>query len=159
MQVSFLLALLLLQLVHVLFLGLHDWIPLGGLNDVRAVRRENSLGELLLGTLMSTAPFVPPLLGSAEHLHTGLPGWITRWLVIGYGLLFMGELRAWWVPYFFGAKPGLAERYRAMFGATLRFLPERNGIVVNTLHVGLHTCTLALLVLIAFAIHAGAAHW
>jgi hypothetical protein len=29
-------ALLALQLFHVLFLSLHDWVPLGNLNDVRA---------------------------------------------------------------------------------------------------------------------------
>ena len=31
-------ALFALQCFHVLFLALHDWIPLGSLNDVKAVR-------------------------------------------------------------------------------------------------------------------------
>jgi hypothetical protein len=28
-------ALLILQIFHVLFLALHDWVPLGNLNDLR----------------------------------------------------------------------------------------------------------------------------
>ena len=31
-----------LQSVQVLFLAIHDWLPLGRLNDVRAVRREDT---------------------------------------------------------------------------------------------------------------------
>lgn len=31
-----------LQVFHVLFLALHDWIPRGPLNDVKAVRAQNS---------------------------------------------------------------------------------------------------------------------
>ena len=38
-------ALFLLQLFQVAFLLLHDWIPLGRLNDIAAVRRENSRQE------------------------------------------------------------------------------------------------------------------
>jgi hypothetical protein len=35
-------ALLALQLFNVLFLSLHDWVPLGTLNDVKAVRGSKS---------------------------------------------------------------------------------------------------------------------
>ena len=34
--------LLALQAFHVLFLLFHDWIPLGSLNNIAAVRAENS---------------------------------------------------------------------------------------------------------------------
>jgi hypothetical protein len=36
-----------------------------------------------------------------------------------------------------------------MFGNTHAFLPERNGIRPNTLHILLHACTAATLVLLA----------
>ena len=50
------LALLLaLQIFHVAFLALHDWIPLGRLNDVRAVTKENPRGKLLIGTAITTS--------------------------------------------------------------------------------------------------------
>ena len=41
--------------------------------------------------------------------------------------------------------PERAARYQVMFGATRAFLPERNGIRPNTLHVILHIVTLATL--------------
>ena len=43
-------ALLALQLFHVLFLSLHDWVPLGNLNDLKAVRAAN--GRLLANTVI-----------------------------------------------------------------------------------------------------------
>ena len=48
-----------------------------------------------------------------------------------------------------------AARYRALFGGTHAFLPGRNGIVPNTLHVALHAATLATLpALAAWTLHA-----
>jgi hypothetical protein len=41
-----------------------------------------------------------------------------------------------------------AARYQAMFGQTHAFLPERNGIRPNTLHVILHAATLTTLVVL-----------
>ena len=111
--------LLALQAFHVLFLLLHDWIPLGSLNNVAAVRAANPAGKLLIGTLISTSFF-----------------------------LFYGELRAWWIPYFGAPQPERAARYQTMFANTHSFLPARNGIPLNTLHVLLHAFTLATLVVI-----------
>ena len=34
-------ALFAIQCFHVMFLALHDWVPLGKLNDVKAVRAAN----------------------------------------------------------------------------------------------------------------------
>jgi hypothetical protein len=42
--------LLALQVLQVVFLWIHDWIPLGRLNDVAAVRSQNSLGRLVIVT-------------------------------------------------------------------------------------------------------------
>jgi hypothetical protein len=64
-------------------------------------------------------------------------------------MLFAGELRAWWWPYLIRPEPDRAARYRGMFGKTSAFLPERNGIVPNTLHVALHAATAATLILLA----------
>jgi len=52
------------------------------------------------------------------------------------------------IPYFFRPDVKRAARYRAMFGHTHAFLPERNGIVPNTLHVALHAATLATLLIL-----------
>jgi len=69
-------ALLGLQAFQVAFLWLHDWLPLGRLNDVAAVRRQHTLG----------------------------------WLWISYGILLVGQIRAWWIPYLFKPEPARAER-------------------------------------------------
>ena len=143
-----------LQAFHVAFLLLHDWVPLGRLNNLKAVRAENPGGRLLRTTLISAAPFAVGLAATAFYFYGrggAFPGWAQWWLWISYALLFAGELRAWWVPYFsgVGSTPEKVQRFRAMFGGTSAFLPERNGIQPNTLHVILHVCTLVLLVVLA----------
>ncbi|HEX4155250.1 MAG TPA: hypothetical protein VHY48_06520 [Acidobacteriaceae bacterium] len=138
-------TLLALECFHVAFLLLHDWVPLGGLNDVQAVRAENPGSRLLRTTLISAAPFVVGLVGSFWFLHRGYPMWLWYWLWASYALLFAGELNAWWIPYVKGTTEERVKRYRAMFGRTWAFLPERNGIVPNALHVVLHAATLATL--------------
>lgn len=137
-----------LQCFHVLFLALHDWIPLGTLNDVKAVRAENSIQKLLAATLISTAPYLVGLVASALHFGSVYPKWLMGWLWISYAFLFSGELEAWWFPYLFGAKPERVARYEVMFGGTLAFLPVRNGIRINTLHVILHVATVAVLIVL-----------
>jgi hypothetical protein len=137
-----------LQIFHVAFLALHDWMPLGRLNDVKAVRTENPRGKLLLGTVISTAPFAVGLAASWRHLHGPYPGWLWYLLWIAYVLLFVGELEAWWIPYLRGTSAERVERYKAMFGKTLAFLPEHHGIVPNALHVVLHIATLATLIVL-----------
>jgi hypothetical protein len=142
-------ALLGLQCFHVLFLALHDWIPLGSLNDVKAVRLANPIHKLVGGTLISLTPFAIGLCASVVYFGGAYPSWLLWWLWISYSLLFFGELKAWWVPYLFVSDPVRAARYQSMFGATQAFLPERNGIRPNTLHVILHLATLTTLFVLA----------
>jgi hypothetical protein len=138
-----------LQVFQVLFLLLHDWVPLGRLNDVAAGRAENPGGRLLRATIISTAPFLVPLAASFAYVGSRYPHWLWTWLWIAYGLLFVGELRAWWFPYFFGTHTERVVRYGRMFDRTHSFLPRRNGIEPNTLHVVLHVVTLGTLVVLA----------
>jgi hypothetical protein len=142
-------ALLALQGFHVLFLALHDWIPFGTLNDVKAVRAANPGGKLLAATLISLAPFAIGLTVSAIYFGRIYPSWLLWWLWISYALLFVGELKAWWIPYLFRSEPERAARYQLMFNETHAFLPARNGIRLNTLHVILHVVTLTTLVVLA----------
>lgn len=142
-------SLITLQALQVAFLWLHDWIPLGRLNDTAATRSQNTIRALVITTLVQSVPFTIGLAGSLAHLHTPYPAWLWRWLWISYGILFAGELQAWWIPYLLHPEPARAARYQAMFGATHAFLPERNGIVPNTLHTLLHAATLATLLVLA----------
>lgn len=135
--------LLWLQMFQVAFLLLHDWIPLGRLNDVQAVRRQNTLIAMVLGTFIGA---LFPTIGLAltlKYVQSGWPPWLHTYLLASYGSLFVGELEAWWVPYLVWPEPKRAARYEAMFGNTSAFLPPRNGIRINTLHFALHAATFA----------------
>ena len=141
-------ALIGLQASQVAILWTHDLVPLGPLNDTKAVRRSDTLGHLVRVTLIQSVPYTVGLVGSILRWERPWTGWLLPWLWISYGLLFAGELRAWWWPYLVRPEADRAARYRGMFGRTHGFLPERNGITPNTLHVVLHACTAATLVLL-----------
>ena len=126
--------LLALQAFHVLFLLLHDWIPLGSLNNIAAVRAANPNGKLLMATAISTSFFLFGFIASILHRNGPYPHWLLWYLLISYLFLFYGELQAWWIPYFGAPQPERAARYQAMFANTRSFLPPRNGIPLNTLH-------------------------
>jgi hypothetical protein len=139
-------TLLALQCFDVVFLALHDWIPLGPLNDLTGVRAANPGSKLLVTTLVSFAPYAVGLAGSIVYFGHMYPGWLFWWLWISYALLFAGQMKAWWVPYLLRPDPGRAARYKVMFGTTHSFLPERNGMRVDTLHLVFHVATIGLLI-------------
>lgn len=139
-------ALIVLQGFQVLFLWLHDWVPLGPLNDVKAVRSQDTVFRLVVVTLIQSVPFTIGLLFSLLCFGRMYPHWLYLWLWISYSILFAGQIRAWWIPYLFRAEPQRAARYQIMFGNTHRFLPTRNGLAPNTAHIMLHMATAATLV-------------
>jgi hypothetical protein len=141
-------ALLALQSFQLAFLLLHDWIPLGRLNDVRAVQAAHPRRLLLTGTLVSSLLPSIGLLLSLLHRGVAWPVWLTAYLAGTYLFLFVGEIEAWWAGYFFGYRIDRAASYRDMYGNTIAFLPERNGIQPNTLHVAVHATTVITLVLL-----------
>jgi hypothetical protein len=141
-------CLLALQTFQVLFLWVHDWVPLGRLNDVAAAQSQDSKARLATVTLIQSVPFTLPLLFCWTYFKRSYPGWLILWLAISYVTLFVGQLRAWWVPYLLKPEPDRAARYRIMFGKTHSFLPMRNGMVPNTAHILLHLASLLTLVLL-----------
>jgi uncharacterized protein YndB with AHSA1/START domain len=142
--------LLTLQVLQVAFLWLHDWIPLGRLNDVTAARG-NDTRRLIRTTLIQSVPYSIGLWFSARYFNHGFPEWLRIWLWTSYGLLFLGEIRAWWWPYLVRQDLSRAARYQMLFGSTHAFLPRRHGMVPNTLHVLLHGLTAATLLVLPIA--------
>jgi hypothetical protein len=138
-------VLIVLQGFQVLFLWLHDWVPLGRLNDVKAVRSQDTAFRLVIVTLIQSMPFTIGLLFSLLYFGRLYPRWLSLWLWISYSAIFLGQIRAWWIPYLFRAEPKRAVRYQIMFGNTHHFLPTRNGLVPNTAHIMLHLATAATL--------------
>ncbi len=141
-------VLLALQVFQVLFLWIHDWVPLGCLNDVAAVRNQDTRRRLVIVTLIQSVPWTIGLCFSLLHFKESYPGWLYDWLLISYGLLFIGQIRAWWIPYILRPEPERAARYQIMFGKTHSFLPPRNGLVPNTAHILLHLATAATLIIL-----------
>jgi hypothetical protein len=145
-------VLLYLQALQVLILALHDWVPLGRLNDVKAVRAQNKLVHVVSVTAVQTVPFLVGLVASVALWHrVSYPDWLHAWLWISYGALFVGQMQAWWIPYLIRPQPRRAARYQKMFGSTHAVLPVRNGVTPNTLHLILHVATLATLITLPFA--------
>jgi len=141
-------AFLACQLFIVLFIALHDWIPLGSLNNLTGVHSADARNKLIVVTILSTLPFAIGFVGSAYYASTRFPGWLVWFLWITYGASLYGLLRAWYAPYLLVPDPARAARYRGMFANTHTFLPMHNGIAPNTLHVIFHTVLLATAVLL-----------
>jgi hypothetical protein len=136
------------QCFVVLFIGFHDWIPLGRLNNLAGIRAVDSLAKRVLVTVLSVLPFAVGLAGSIAHASTGFPEWLTWYLWITYGLGLYGLLRSWYIPYLLIPDPDRAARYQQRFDQTHAFLPARNGIRPDTLHVGFHAVYLVLVALL-----------
>ena len=141
-------VLLALQCFVVVFVALRNWIPLGKLNDVKGVRAEFPGRKLVITTLINLTPVAIGLAASAIYFRRPFPDWLFWWLWITYGLACYGSLTAWWIPYLFRSEPQRAARYKVMYAATHAFLPERNGIKPNTLHVIFDVATVALLIVL-----------
>jgi hypothetical protein len=133
------------QVFMLVFLVVHDWIPLGSLNDVAGVRRQNAFGQLAVATLINSVPIAVTLGLSFAFFRAAHPAWVKITLVAILGLYCIGELFAWWIPYAVGASPERTARYKDMFGKTHAFLHERHGITPNTAHVALHAATVVAL--------------
>jgi len=141
-------ALIALQLFVVAFIALHDWVPLGRLNNLAAVQAADRPGKLFIVTLLSTLPFAVGFAASVFYAGTGFPEWLMWWLWISYGAAVYGMLHAWWVPYLLMASPARAARYQARFAGTHAFLPIRHGIRPDTLHCTLHFAIFTILILL-----------
>ena len=138
-------TLIALQCFVVLFIGLHNWIPLGTLNDRKGARIVFPTAKLVLVTLLNFTPAALGLAGSIAYFGRRFPDWLVWELWIFYALAVYGSLKAWWIPYLLIPDERLATRYRAMYANTHAFLPERNGITPNTLHVVFDLVTIAIL--------------
>jgi hypothetical protein len=135
-----------LQTCVVAFLLFHDWIPLGRLNNLTAIRGEDTRLRSIFVTLLPAVPAAIGLFYSARHFGQPYPDSLEMLLWITYGVFILGMLRAWWIPYLVRPDPERAARYQIIFAGTHSFLPRRNGMAPDTLHTLFHLVTLATLV-------------
>jgi hypothetical protein len=143
-------ALVIGQIMVVVFLAFHDWVPLGKLNNVAGLRAVDTGNRLVFTTAVSTLPFAAVLVASIIFASVQYSNWLLCWLWGTYLLCAYGILRAWWIPYFGTADAERAKRHGVRFAGTHGFLPERNGIRPDTLHVGFHALIVAILIVLAY---------
>jgi hypothetical protein len=143
---AFEITFLALQSFVVVFLLFHDWIPLGRLNNLAAIRDQDTRLHRIFVTLLPGVPAAIGLFFSARHLRQSYPDWLEMLLWITYGIFILGMLRAWWIPYLVLPDAERAARYQVIFAGTHSFLPRRNGMAPDTLHTVSHLVTLATLV-------------
>lgn len=142
-------ALVIGQVMAVVFLALHDWVPLGKLNNVAGLAVDTT-NRLVFTTALSTMPFAAVLVVSIRFASIKYPTWLMWWLWGTYLVCAYGILRAWWIPYLGTPDPDRAKRYRVRFAGTHAFLPERNGIRPDTLHVAFHALVVAILAVLSY---------
>lgn len=136
-----------MQIYMVLFLLLHDWVKIGPFTDPTGVGLENTLGQAIFQTVVNTLPILISFVLAVLYRGRRYPIGAKIYLMALYPVYLFGEFQAWWLPYLFGKTiwrdfEETVARYQVMFGQTHAFLPELNGIVVNTAHVLLHSFTL-----------------
>jgi hypothetical protein len=142
-MVAFEITFLTLQAIVVVFLLLHDWVPLGSLNNLKAIRGQDSVARTVFVSLLPGLPAAVGLFFSAKYFGEPYPDWLNMLLWITYGIFVIGLLQAWWIPYLFKSDPERAARYQIIFANTHTFLPKRNGIAPDTLHTCFHAVAVA----------------
>ena len=84
------------QTFLVVFVGVHDWIPLGRLNDVAAVRSQDTLLRFAVVTLVQSVPWI---IGPCSSVPGTSVSPFRPGLICGCGLLMLcsspAQLRAW----------------------------------------------------------------
>jgi hypothetical protein len=143
---AFEITFLTLQAVVVSFLLLHDWIPLGRLSNVAAIHNEDSLARRIFVTLLPAVPAAIGLFYSGKYFGRAYPDGLEMLLWITYGVLLLGMLRAWWIPYLLIPDPARAARYQIIFANTHTFLPRHNGMAPDTLHSLFHLVTVTTVI-------------
>lgn len=142
-----------LQILVVAFLFFHDWVGLGRLNNLAAIRSQDTLLHRVLVTLLPGVPAAIGLFFSAKYFGQLYPHWLDMLLWITYGVLIFGMLRAWWIPYLLLPDAERAARYQIIFAGTHTFLPRRNGMAPDTLHTLFHLVTVATLIFLFMREH------
>jgi hypothetical protein len=105
--------------------------------------------------VLSTLPYAVGLAASIYYTATRFPMWLMWLLWISYVTGLYGMLRAWWVPYLLLGDPVRAARYQSRFSQTHAFLPTRNGIRPDTLHVCFHAVFILAFILLGVLTFSG----
>jgi len=128
---------ILLQIILFFVITFHDWVHLPPLTDIRALEKNSSTKGRVINSLIFALFVLIPLALTWEYAPY-FPTWALGVIIVFYGVLSLGTIASWWIPYFFGS-PDTHKKAFAEYENTHHFLPARgDNIVPNTFHVILH---------------------
>jgi hypothetical protein len=129
-----------LQILLLFIITFHDWVHLPPLTDIRSLEKHSSAVDRVVNSAIFFLTVCIPLILTWVYWQA-FQWWVLACIASFYGLLTLGTILSWWIPYLFG---GYSEEYKlgfAEYKTTHHFLPTRgDNIVPNTLHVVLHLC-------------------
>lgn len=126
------------QIILLFCITLHDWIHVPPLTNMRELEKHSTrLGRIINSTVFFFFVFIPLLLTWLYQLI--YPFWVIFVMTCFYGLLTLGTIVSWWIPYFFGSYTEEFKKAFAEYEDTHHFLPPiGDHVIPNTLHVLLH---------------------
>ena len=132
------------QVVLLLYHQLTTWIDFFPFNGVRFYTKKERLVECLSNGVLMTLPIIGFVFQIKMLMNYG---------IVYYCILFLIELKVWWLPYFFKATPEWNEQYERIHAKTIIILPKiKNNPTPNLEHMILHGLTFitAIFTLVAF---------
>lgn len=134
---SYLSLFILLQTITLVLISLHDWVDIRPFTNIPDLEKYHSVQFRLFSSFMNGLLVLIPLFLTI-YFQASMPRWAGLVVAFLYGLLTLGTICAWWIPYIFGSsekhKQGFIE-----FKNTHHFLPARNdNVIPNTFHVIMH---------------------
>lgn len=128
---------ILLQLILFFLMTFHDWVHLPPLTDIAELEKHSSFWGRVLNSVIFALWIIITLVLTVQYAPE-LPTWVMVVLITFYGLLTLGTLFSWWLPYFFGSSAAHKKAF-IEYKNTHHFLPARgDNVVPNTFHVILH---------------------
>jgi hypothetical protein len=142
-----------LQIILLFCMTFHDWVHVPPLTNIRELEKYSTKQGRLINSIIFFFLVFAPLVLTVLY-NPVFPLWVLIVLVNIYGLLSLGTVVSWWVPYIFGS----SEEHKAHFieyRNTHHFLPSRgDNIVPNTFHVLLHLQIWACCLIAAYLLYA-----
>ncbi|MBB4913120.1 hypothetical protein [Streptosporangium saharense] len=124
--------------VWLAWLVLTEWVPMFPLNDLAP----GNLRNRLVAASMNYP--IPLLIAGGVALHQT---WSLVTATVISGLVIVGHVQSWWLPYFGVSSAAQRELYRADYARTLKILPtEGRDVVIDVQHMVVGVISVVMLV-------------
>ncbi len=137
-----------LTALQFVFMLLHDLVDIPGWAHGRQVRAAIGPTKVVIGTLINAIfPGLATYYG-IQYWHRAAPTFVLNYWVIYSGIVVMGAIQSWWIPYFRGTDEKTTKLYAAMYAGTRQVLPPHgDNPRPNLLHLYFHAFGLTNLIL------------